>query len=803
MIPTSPPSSRSPAHDWSDTSFKISSNFLVDADSRVCLVRGVNLCGNSKLPTSPQCSTHLNSPSFYSHTTVSFVGRPLPLNTLDEHFSRLKSWGLTFLRLLVPWESLEHSGPGIYDEEFIDYLIKVITVAHNYGIKVFIDPHQDTWSRFSGGSGAPGWTFEKVGLDLTKFKNTGAAHLHRNAVDEGRGHMYWPTNYTKLASATMFTVFFGTDKVAPLLKIDGKNVGEYLQDCFVECYKHLARRLLHLPAVVGFEVMNEPHSGYIEIADLHSFDPVVNLLYGPCPSALQSFALGDGVPQEVGFWTRSWPWPTRRTKTVIMNERNETCWLKEGCIWRKHGVWDVDPSTGKVQLLKPDYFTQNQLTKQPISFNQDCYLPFIYKFRDAILSVNEKWLVFFEPLPNEVPPDMYEFERMNNSQKYANGNAKQKSSQKGNTKRTPQQTPIDKNKNMVYAPHWYDLKALFSKQFDGIITHDVQGLANGTKNVLMATYIGHEGAKRNYIGQVRNIVSKSIARVGQRPCLIGECGIPMDINEKKAYETGDYTIHTNFLDAVISAMESNLVNFTLWNYNPGNDNLWGDHWNGEDFSIYSPKPKRKELKSNATTNSSESVTKETEITSSKTKPKIKTSNLRYSTTAENEFSESTHTPFEITPLHYTLEGCKSHHHHIGGRALDAVIRPYAAKVFGIPLRTNFDLRTLTFNLTVSTKELKRQSRKNLTVLPTEIFIPNFHYEDGIYVKKSDGKVTYEKEKQTLYWEVDMGLDEHYICVSVGEMKMKEWSGSQYGWYGVFGVLILGVALGLAARSLAK
>lgn len=39
------------------------------------------------------------------------------------------------------------------------------------------------WSRFSGGSGAPGWTFEVAGLDIKSFKETGAAYVHNtNAV---------------------------------------------------------------------------------------------------------------------------------------------------------------------------------------------------------------------------------------------------------------------------------------------------------------------------------------------------------------------------------------------------------------------------------------------------------------------------------------------------------------------------------------------------------------------------------------------------------------------------------------------
>ena len=37
--------------------------------------------------------------------------------------------------------------------------------------------HQDVWSRYSGGSGAPAWTLELVGFDLTALEETGAAYF--------------------------------------------------------------------------------------------------------------------------------------------------------------------------------------------------------------------------------------------------------------------------------------------------------------------------------------------------------------------------------------------------------------------------------------------------------------------------------------------------------------------------------------------------------------------------------------------------------------------------------------------------
>ena len=85
-----------------------------------------------------------------------------------------------------------------------------------------------------------------AGLDLTSFKVTGAAYLQQFASDDDSYNMIWPTNYTKLASATMFTLFFGGNIFAPKTFYKGEPVQDFLQRHFIECYRHLAECVIHL-----------------------------------------------------------------------------------------------------------------------------------------------------------------------------------------------------------------------------------------------------------------------------------------------------------------------------------------------------------------------------------------------------------------------------------------------------------------------------------------------------------------------------------------------------------------------------
>ena len=122
--------------------------------------------------------------------------------------------------------------------------------------------HQDVWSRYSGGSGAPAWTLTTVGFSLDALQECGAAWLigvtGGGHTEEERG--LWPAGYQKLAASTMATCFWAGDTFASKLKVpDPKGNGQigvqkFLQDAFLDAWDALANAVGDLDGVIGFEV---------------------------------------------------------------------------------------------------------------------------------------------------------------------------------------------------------------------------------------------------------------------------------------------------------------------------------------------------------------------------------------------------------------------------------------------------------------------------------------------------------------------------------------------------------------------
>jgi hypothetical protein len=619
----------------------IDGTWFKDDHGRSLLLRGVNLGGNTKVPFTPNGATW-NKAGFYNHRQVSFVGRPFPLDQADEHFTRLCQWGLTFLRFLTTWEAVEHAGPGLYDLEYLDYLHALVKKAGDYGISMFIDPHQDVWSRFSGGDGAPGWTFEAAGMDPTRFHTAGAAILHQEYGDP-LPRMAWPSNAAKLASATMFTLFFAGNDFAPLAKVDGQPIQDFLQGHYIASMQQVANRLKELPNVVGYDSLNEPSAGWISIPDLDRFPSPYKI--GASPSPFQSILLGSGYPQEVGVWQIGL-FGTKLTETKTFNPEKRSVWLPgRECVWKTHGVWEVDPS-GEPRLLKPDYFAR--VNGRLVDFNRDYLLPFVNRYAAAIREVVPNTFIFVEMEPSHLPPA------------WGPGNAA----------------------HIVSAPHWYDSPAPYTKDFHSWLGFDfIKG----------RIVLGARRVRQSNNRQLERFKQAASERMGVVPTLIGEIGIPFDMQKKKAFRTGDYKTQVRAMDRSLKVMDDTLLNYTIWNYTADNSNARGDQWNDEDLSIFS----RDQQKDPADINS-------------------------------------------------------------GGRALEALVRPYARATAGEPLRMSFDIRKKVF-------EFEFRHDPYITA-PTEFFIPNYQYPNGYRVEVSDGTVEIDQSSQKLLYHPTTRQDIHKILV---------------------------------------
>lgn len=99
--------------------------------------------------------------------------------------------------------------------------------------------------------------------------------------------------------------------------------------------------------------------------------------------------------------------------------------------------------------------------------------------------------------------------------------------------------------------------------------------------ILKALYFGFEGLRKNYTHQLETLCSYAQLSLGDVPTIIGEVGVPFDINGAKALRDGNYDQQAQLYSALVEAMERNGLNFTLWNYNPDNTTAFGDGWNME------------------------------------------------------------------------------------------------------------------------------------------------------------------------------------------------------------------------------
>ncbi|KAF9931267.1 hypothetical protein FBU30_010496 [Linnemannia zychae] len=724
-----------------------------------------------------------------SDGSISFVGRPFELHEADEHLGRLRHWGFRMIRWVVTWEAVEHAGPGIYDQDFLDYTVKALLKAKEYGFRVMIDFHQDVWSRFSGGSGAPLWTFYAAGLDPYHFAATGAASVHNTLQPhEPLLRMVWLTNYYKLACATMFTLFYAGKILAPNCTFDnGVNIQDYLQSHFLGAIKALVERihackdnngknLLEDEVVLGYDSWNEPTNGWIGLERLDILPEQHDMRQGDMPTPFQSLMLGEGMtvqnvatyalelvgPVKTGSRTiqpsahpdaiallndqrpiKAWLHPIVRSEIdQKYSFKRDKCFPRAGeCLWAQHGVW----STRECKILQQDYFARGPLLasgeKSPlIQWVPNHWLPFAKKVTQVVRAVHPTAILFLEP-PVYVPaPDL-----ISEARAAKNGDA------------APNQILLE---NMVYTPHHYDDFVLLTKKYLGWISVDLLGLSRGRHKSLYGSFVlGKKATELLFGNQIGEIQKECYERLGKRPVLIGETGLHFDVGLSKSQQAGNFRA---------SSTEPNGSN----NETPSKPGFWSSFWST---------PNKKPL---ACPDISES------------RNGLPVQSNQFERAFDNILQGLDRTMAHYTLWNYTIESTKQygdgwngedlslysvraakdpnveitlHPLDRGGRAVEQFCRPYPVATVGQPTRITFDRHIGSFKLTTEYKTPKKVAQGDGG--KTEIYLPQLHFPEGPFgcnVQVSDGTWEWDIDRQLLFWTYDCASepsDEHWIQVS--------------------------------------
>lgn len=718
-----------------------------DTHSREIVLRGINVAGDAKYPKSPDLPSFV-ADKFFEGDDVSFVGRPFPLEDAHLHFRRLRKWGYNTIRYIFTWEAIEHSGPGKYDDDWVAFTIEVLRIAKEYQFYVFMDPHQDVWSRFSGGSGAPMWTLYAAGLNPKGFKKTEAA-LVQNTYDIPAEFpkMIWSTNYTRSVCQTMFTLFWAGRDFAPKAIIDGVNIQDYLQNHFIAACKYLAQKIhdagdLEHDVVIGWESINEPNRGLVGVQDISIIPPEQQLQLGTSPTAFQAMLTAAGRACEETTWgfgnfgpyqtgrelidpegDSAWLLPEDASVETKYGWKRDAGWRLGECLWAQHGVWDSSSDT----LLQKDYFSKVPQTGEPLNyeiFTNTYFLHHYRAYRDAIRDVWPESILLCQPPVMELPPDL-----------------------KGT---------VDDDPNMIHAVHYYDGLTLMTKHWNRLYNVDVIGVLRGKYWApAFAVKIGETAIRNCLRDQLKFLRDESLNYMGNHPLLYTEIGIPYDMDDKNAYKTGDYSSQTRAMDANHYALEGSTGNgFTLWLYETENNHQWGDQWNGEDLSIWSKDdlelPNGGDLRSLDPTSPAYS-----ESHSNGDQPEVDPRNLKRALT-----SPSISSTFSQAPKGY--------------RAAEAYLRPTPIYVSGQLDHHVFDLVNCTFTMSLTAQTATSSDA------PTEIYLPEFHFpEDQTAISVSGGKWEIEIEDTTqvqrlLWWHAEGEQD---IKIEGAKRKVGEYSNS--------------------------
>ena len=212
-------------------SWHVSGGQLRSPDGRAAILRGVNLSGTQKQ-------------------------RPyLDDKQADDYLRIRRDWGLNAVRFVMTWAAVEPQR-GQYDDAYLSEVAVRLGWAQAAGLQVVLDMHEDIYGEGFGYDGAARWT-----------------------CDASRYQAFQPRD----------PWFLNALEPNVMACVDSFWTDADLQQRFTDAWRHVAERLHGAPAVIGFDVLNEPAWGSYSIFDFETdrltptYERVVAAVRGAAP----------------------------------------------------------------------------------------------------------------------------------------------------------------------------------------------------------------------------------------------------------------------------------------------------------------------------------------------------------------------------------------------------------------------------------------------------------------------------------------------------------------------------------------
>ncbi|MCU1277471.1 MAG: Endoglycoceramidase [bacterium] len=193
----------------SPSGWHVAGDFLRAPDGRAAILRGVNLSGAQK------SAPYLDDKELADYQRIR------------------ADWGMNAIRFVMTWAAVEPD-LGRYDDAYLDGVAARLGWAQQSGLAVVLELHEDVYGEGFGFDGAPRWTCDSA-------------------------------RYAAFTPRTPW--FVNTLDPNVIACVDDFYTRADLQQHFVAAWRHVAERLGREPAVIGFDVLNEPEWGSYSIFD--------------------------------------------------------------------------------------------------------------------------------------------------------------------------------------------------------------------------------------------------------------------------------------------------------------------------------------------------------------------------------------------------------------------------------------------------------------------------------------------------------------------------------------------------------